>query len=337
MVYKSNWNENWAIFTKGTNVEWVFGAIQDDDAPLIAGLAKGLESLGQKSFQQESIASIILQDPNQKPRKETELFIVSLEGNYFFIVSDPIITSKLLKIQSDIIPEEISLLLRGVLVGQAVITYADLWWSSNTKYQRIIDEIFQSGLLQIGIDGTNTHIRASGGECNLSGLEVADLLFLNSYLRTRLQNEIVPIITRPWAYIMDKTLTPVHLMYNFRKEEHDEILAFFFSNVITFIRAIFNLEPSALIFRAGPSALSVKIVSGNSNVFVICNPLLLFQKTDFVTELLKLPPGVHNDLYPSLQRFLADEIIGLDHKHLLSKPVIDLITLMGNKAKNFNK
>ncbi|MFX0094634.1 MAG: hypothetical protein ACFFBD_23060, partial [Candidatus Hodarchaeota archaeon] len=86
----------------------------------------------------------------------------------------------------------------------------------------------------------------------------------------------------------------------------------------------------ALNFRAGPSFLSVKIISGENAVFVACNPQQLFQREDFIFNLLKLPAPVKKDLYPILQRFLAREITEIQLEKLASRPIIDLISLMND-------
>jgi len=114
--------EHWAIFVEGNEVKWTFGDPKEEFQQIIADFLRGLGNFGEELFG-EGIASITFDLPQHSGSKTTELFIVSLQDHFFFIISEPATTLMLISAEGGI-PFLIKQVMTAVLVGQASILYA---------------------------------------------------------------------------------------------------------------------------------------------------------------------------------------------------------------------
>ncbi|MFX0113982.1 MAG: hypothetical protein ACFFB3_05510, partial [Candidatus Hodarchaeota archaeon] len=164
-------SENWAIFAEGEQIYWKFGSVSSETALLTARLANGLNALGQEIFN-ETVASLRVCDNSRKPPRSFEILIVIMR-NYYFLAAQPVTTAKIMQVTQAVkkangIPDEIRDLLHGVLMGQALETYADLWSAAADEQQgRKIDHIFNGALKELGV-AEDSGVLAKEGVCSLS-------------------------------------------------------------------------------------------------------------------------------------------------------------------------
>ena len=90
--------ENWALFVEGTEVKWTFGNPSSEFIEIVSNFLMGLGNLGKELFG-EGIASIQFDLPKHSGMKSSEIFIVSLEDQFFLIISDPAVTLLLINIE----------------------------------------------------------------------------------------------------------------------------------------------------------------------------------------------------------------------------------------------
>ncbi|MFX0090732.1 MAG: hypothetical protein ACFFBD_03125, partial [Candidatus Hodarchaeota archaeon] len=156
--------EEWAVFAQDLEVTWKYGDLEADFPGLVIGLAKGLDNLGKESFN-EGVASIRVTDFRRIPHRTNEIFILN-HDMFYFIAGNPLSTAKLLKKERDI-PKDILDLLRGVMVGQASLLYANLWTEADEYTKNVVDRIFLDAFNELGrIPGEG--VLAQEGECSLS-------------------------------------------------------------------------------------------------------------------------------------------------------------------------
>jgi len=117
--------EHWALFVEGTKVKWHFGNPSSEFIEVVSNFLMGLGKLGKELFGTEGIASIIFDRRGHAGLKASEIFIVSLEEKFFLIISDPSVTLLLIAAEGGI-PEDIQIIMKAVLVGQASILYSNM-------------------------------------------------------------------------------------------------------------------------------------------------------------------------------------------------------------------
>ncbi len=321
-------SENWAVFAEGDQIRWKFGDVSSEMALLIARLAKGMSDLGKEIFK-ESVASFRIRDVRRKPPRSYEILIVQFGENFFFIASDPVTTAKMLRItgavkKKDDIPGDLTDLLHGVLMGQALETYADLWSAAASEQHGIlIDQIFTDALHELAVP-EETGVYAKDGVCSFSGLDTPQLLFLHSYLRKRFEKEIQPAVRKPWACILGKGGVPIYLVHNISQTVVEQQLAFLFTAVAGYVLDLFESVPEALILSQN-GLTYVNLFVGEETIFAVCNPLALFQDAKFIINFSRLSDSVMNDILVPTRDFLADQIGLLYSERLHGRPFRSLI------------
>ena len=123
---------NWALFIEGPDdIRWSFGMPNDTNKDNLefqlttVRFIQSLQAIGKELYSGEhGVASIKLANPSKSPLMANEIFIVNLSDQFFFIISDLAVTSRLIAVKG--IPFDIEQIIRAVLVGQAAILYATL-------------------------------------------------------------------------------------------------------------------------------------------------------------------------------------------------------------------
>ena len=308
--------ENWALFVEGTEVKWTFGEPSPEFLEIVSNFLMGLGNLGKELFG-EGIASIQFDLPQHVGIKSSEIFIVSLEDQFFLIISDPAVTLLLINAEGGI-PDEIKVILKAVLVGQASILYANAVSDDiDDETKENIDTQFQNVLLDINekyIEGDliNTIVGQFG--TNFSILTFEECLMLHYYLRKHAERTQV---AKPagWAMIANLEGWEVPLAYNLTKEG---IWAGFFSAIIGFIHSLFESKPRSITF--GSTAIhKLRFVYGKKYYFMAIDTSfvsdLLLQKK-FQTELFNTSYAILKDMSVGIKSLIIEEILAYNEDKL---------------------
>ncbi|MHA2237183.1 MAG: hypothetical protein ACXAB2_02295 [Candidatus Hodarchaeales archaeon] len=292
-------NENWALFVEGTEVKWTYGNPSVEFLEIVSNFLMGLGNLGKELFG-EGIASIQFDLPKFEGVQQSEIFIVSLKDQFFLIISDPAVTLLLINAEGGI-PDEIKVIMKAVLVGQASILYANAVTDAEDEVKETIDRHFQNILLDINekyLEGDiiNTIVGTYGS--NFSILSFEECLMLHFYLRKHAERTQV---AKPagWAMIANLEGWEVPLAYNLTKEG---IWAGFFSAIIGFIHSLFESKPRSITF--GSTAIhKLRFIYGDKYYFMAID-------TSFVSDLL-LQKRFQNELFNTSYAILKDMSSGI--------------------------
>ncbi|MFQ5979584.1 MAG: GTP-binding protein [Candidatus Heimdallarchaeota archaeon] len=293
--------DNWAVLTDETSVLWTFGQVDEDKAVMIANLAKGLYDAVRELFT-ETVASIQLID-------DREVLFVQIGGRFFFIVSDPITTAKLLRLAN--IPSDVENILLGVLIGHGVQTYANLWSAAQSDFHaELIDKIFQEALDKLALPASaNVNIGIHQGACNLSGLSLPDLLFFHSYVRQRIGEERALDPEEKWGFLQSTDGVPIVLEYQIPTTSFRiEITAGIISVICTLIREVMGSNPKKIVF-ADENLPALDLIVGDDYLLAANYAVSLFREPDFVTRFFALPEEVQDSIAPSLREALSEQIL----------------------------
>ena len=215
--------KNWALFIESDTVQWSFG-LQDTnnaDEKLLAEqgefekttvhFIQSLQAIGRELYR-EGVASIKLENPDNSSLAVNEIFIVNLSDEFFFIISDLEVTTKLINLTSDI-PFEIEQLICAVLVGQAAILYSTLIIDEE-KFNISIDDVYKSILRKIEVDKKHDlNDLVDRGRCSLSPLKMTELLLFHYLLRNFLEQHFLKMSSESWAIMVDKNGTDIPLSF----------------------------------------------------------------------------------------------------------------------------
>ncbi|MFW9915435.1 MAG: hypothetical protein ACFFGZ_07460 [Candidatus Thorarchaeota archaeon] len=301
----STFQENWALLTdeKG-DLLWKFGRLDKTTSGLISSLSVQLAKI---AAEEGGAMSVCFVDQRRRPEKEVELFILAFHGRFFLIASNPDITSRLLRI-ARVKGEELDLV-RGVLSGQAMGAYANLWGDASEPMQALIDRIFDDALMELGIDqsskDTEVRVHAKDGMANLAALDLSELLFLHWYLRRRFTSEVA-IATEPWAIFFDATGI-VKATY---QKEDGLVLAGYLSSIFSFFSYLFNSYPKSIVFGV-KHFNSIEILEGEGERYFLAtnNSLRLFQDKKYYKFLKEeLPEEILRDLEGKMKQEIAEKI-----------------------------
>ncbi|MHA2272082.1 MAG: GTP-binding protein [Candidatus Hodarchaeales archaeon] len=330
------WAENWAIFAEGEQIQWTFGSMTSETALLTTRLARGLNDLGKEIFH-ETVASLRVRDINRKPTRSYDILIVNFGENFFFLAADPISTAKMLRVTHavDGIPGNIADLLHGVLMGQALQTYGDLWSAAASEQQCAkIDQIYDDAFQEMGVK-EDSGISAKDGTCSFSGLEIPELLLLHCYLQQRFEKEVQPTVRKPWSCVIGKGGLPVYLVHNILRADVEQQLAFLFSAVAGYSLDLFGAIPEALVFsREGLT--SINLFVGENTIFAACNPFSLFQDEKFLANFSRLTEPIKSDIIGPTEEFLSKYIGQLYAERLREESFQDLIETLKRVDTDFS-
>ena len=312
--------KNWALFIESDKVQWSFGLSkkskhsgeidnqenitneQDEFQKTTVNFIQSLQAIGRELYS-EGVASIKLENPTKSSLAMNEIFIVNLSDQFFFIISDLEVTTKLIDLTEDI-PFEIEQVICAVLVGQAAILYSTLVIDQN-KISVEIDDIYKDILKQIEVDKRfDLNDLVDKGRCSLSPLKMTELLLFHYLLRNFLEQHFLKESSENWAIMVDKSGTDIPLSFLPPKDPY--LLGNFLSVIYSYVQGLFGVQPSAIVF-GGIELIFLQFFGGGRNYFLAAsNPRLLIQNETFIELLKKIPPEKLIDVQNSIKGFIID-------------------------------
>ncbi|MHA2335027.1 MAG: hypothetical protein ACXAEU_23565 [Candidatus Hodarchaeales archaeon] len=195
-------DKHFALFCDGQKAIWTFGNLTNDFIESCTRFLNGLDSIGHELFE-EGIASIKLDPPERGGDYPEEIFCLTFGRRFYFIVSDPLITLRLMEFKD--IPVEFQANIKGTLVGQALVIYSDLY-NRMEENGKEMDLLFHSALEDVGIH-ENLDKYVWNGACSFAGLNLRQLCLFHYFLREELENKKELLGQKPWAIANAKSGT----------------------------------------------------------------------------------------------------------------------------------
>ena len=306
--------EHWAIFVEGEEVKWTFGDPKEEFQQIIADFLRGLGTFGEELFG-EGIASITFDLPQHSGSKTTEIFIVSLQDHFFFIISEPTTTLMLISAEGGI-PFIIKQVMTAVLVGQAAILYANSIDEVSDIERDNITSHFQNIILDINPsykenDQINVIMGKSG--TNFGVLTFEECLLFHFLLRKQAEKAVY-FTPSSWCLISNQNGGDIPFSFNI---EDDVLLGGYFSAIIGLLSTLFNSKPRYLAFGS-TKIRKLRFVYGNTFFMALDKSFMLdllltrkFQKKFFKTSY-----WVIKDIADGLKELIVDEILQLSNAKL---------------------
>src|SRR3972149_2696874 len=315
----------WAIFAERTEAKWSFGELTDEFISNTVNFLNGLDSIGKELFG-SGVATIVLDQRSRRAISASEIFVVSLESKFFFIASDPLVTIRLLKYEK--LPNVLEDEMRGVLVGQASILYAQLYMSTDSEdLQKRIDELFISALNEIGIT-ENIENYVDKGRCSFGEFSLLDLILFHYELRLLFASKYIE--TKPWAILADESGSPIHL--TFGEVTNATSLAGYLSVLYLFCRELFDSRPISLVF-GGNELIPMEVVNGEELSLSLTRWDALFQDEKFFNLLAGIDKQVLKKISTPISEFLAEKLSGQIRQKLKEWPIKSLVNIHKNSDK----
>ncbi len=315
--------ENWALFVEGTDIRWSFGNPSFEFKEVVSNFLMGLGNLGKELFG-EGIASINFDLRKHSGMKTSEIFIVSLQDQFFLIISDPAVTLLLITAGGGI-PADIKDIMTAVLVGQASILYANSVTDADPETKRRIEQDFQDIILDINEryaqDGMLNSIVGEYGS-NFSILTFEECLLLHYYLRKQAERASYTAPTG-WAMIANLEGWEIPLSYNLTKEG---IWAGFFAAIVGFIHSLFESKPKYISFGS-TEIQKLRFIYGKKYFMAIDTSFvsdLLLQK-DFQKELFSTSYKILKDMSLGIKNLIIEEILQYNEEKLTQLSVETLL------------
>ncbi|MHA1168961.1 MAG: hypothetical protein ACTSP4_01995 [Candidatus Hodarchaeales archaeon] len=323
--------ENFALFVQGNECQWSHGNLSEQFIETSISFLSGLDTMGQELFG-EGVATIKL-DPKNSSSHVSEIFIVSLMGSFFFIISNPLECVKLIESsdnQNDNqIPQDLRDKIRAMLVGQAAVLYANMYSFAENKAEcHEIERLFLGVLHKIGIV-ENLESYIDNGRCSFSQLDMSQLIYFHYYLRQEFEKEHFKVksIRDTWALVSNHFGTRITLNYNVK--DNITVLAGYLSAIHAFITELFYSEPQTLIFGGAEKLTSLMMFNGQENYMAVANPLEVFNDA-FISSLENLEPDVLMDITPPVKQYFADKTTSKYRNKLLRLELRTLFNIYRN-------
>ncbi|MHA2202929.1 MAG: hypothetical protein ACW991_04515, partial [Candidatus Hodarchaeales archaeon] len=324
--------EHWALFVEGTEVKWHFGNPSTEFLEVVSNFLMGLGKLGKELFGTEGIASIIFDRRGHAGLKASEVFIVSLEEKFFLIISDPSVTLLLISAEGGI-PEDIQIIMKAVLVGQASILYANMVADVDDDTKAEIEEHFRRIIADINEDYLEdesiTNIVGMAGS-NFSILTFQELLLLHYYLRQAAERTTKMLPTHEgFSIIANLDGFDIPFAYNITNQG---IWAGFFAAIVGFIHSLFESKPRYISFGT-TKIYKLRFVFGKDYFMAIDSGLTsdLLLKMDFHKKLFATPYAILVDMSPGIKRLLIEELLQYHESRLTSLSAATLLdTFVGD-------
>lgn len=324
--------EHWALFVEGTEVKWHFGNPSSEFIEVVSNFLMGLGKLGKELFGTEGIASIIFDPKGHAGLKASEIFIVSLEEKFFLIISDPSVTLLLISAEGGI-PEDIQIIMKAVLVGQASILYSNMVADVDDATQAEIEEHFRSIIADINeeyiVDESINNIVGVAGS-NFSILSFQELLLLHYYLRQAAERTTEMLPTHEgFSIIANLDGFDIPFAYNITNQG---IWAGFFAAIVGFIHSLFESKPRYISFGT-TEIYKLRFVFGKNYFMAIDSGLTsdLLLKKSFHKKLFATPYAILVDMSPGIKRLLIEELLQYHESRLNSLSAATLLdTFVGD-------
>jgi len=308
--------ENWAIFVEGIEIKWSFGNPSEEFQEIIVNFLKGLGELGKEMFG-EGIASISFDLKKHSTFKGSEIFIISLQEEFYLIISDPQNTLLLLSANSTTgIPWEVKDVMKAVLVGQASILYASTTEDLIKEDKKIIEKLYQQIILDINESYEEDNVVATivgKSGSNFGILSFEELILFHFFLRKHAEKAYPPPQTS-WCLISHLDGGEIPFVYNI---EDDLLYSGYFSAIITFIMALFNSKPKFLTFGTN-FIQKVRFVYGKNYFMAIDTSFMLdlLLKRKFQKKFFEMSYYIIKDMALGLKELIVSEIIQFNETKL---------------------
>lgn len=314
--------EQWALFVEGTTIKWSYGNPSFEFQEVVSNFLMGLGNLGKELFG-EGIASINFDLRKYTGMKASEIFIVSLQDQFFLIISDPAVTLMLISAGGGI-PEHIKDIMTAVLVGQASILYANSVTDADPESKIAIEQHFQEIILDINPDYQDEKLNAIVGSygSNFSILSFEECLLLHYYLRKHAERADY-ISSAGWAMIANLEGWDVPLSFNLTKEG---IWAGFFAAIVGFIQSLFDSKPKYISF--GTSEIhKLRFIYGKKYFMAIDTSFVsdLLLKKKFQKELFGTSYKILKDMSAGIKALVIEEILQYNEEKLTQLSVETLL------------
>ena len=303
---------HWALFIEGPDeIKWSFGMPDNDDnlefQSTTVRFIQSLQAIGKELYSGEGVASIKLANPSKSPLMANEIFIVNLSDQFFFIISDLAVTSRLIAVKG--IPFEIEQIIRAVLVGQASILYSTLLMDEETGNYNT-DAIIREILVAIELEKQfNIDELISEGRISLSQLKFEELLLFHYLLRDYLENQSlkVSLSSQDWAIMVDSSGMNIPLQWRPPKDPH--VLGNFLGVIYRYIQGLFGTKPAAIIFGGGAELIYLRFFGGDNYFLAASNPQALIRDGEFILMLKKVPDIAFKDIELVLKEFIINQTL----------------------------
>lgn len=312
--------KNWALFIESDHVKWSFGLNKLNKKELVdettneiflgeenefqkttVNFIQSLQAIGRELYS-EGVASIKLENPTKSTLAVNEIFIVNLSDQFFFIISDLPVTTRLIDLTN--IPFEVEQIICAVLVGQAAILYSTLV-IDQSKFNFDIDDVYKNILKQIEVDKRyDLTDLVDKGRCSLSPLKMTELLLFHYLLRNFLEQNFLKTSSNAWAIMVDKNGTDIPLSYLPPKDPY--LLGNFLGVIYSYVQGLFGVQPSAIVF-GGTELIFLQFFSSGGNFFLAAsNPNLLVRDKTFLKLLKKVPEKKLLDILNIVKQFIIE-------------------------------
>lgn len=308
-------NQHWGLFIERNEIKWSFGSPSMEFQTVVLNFITGMGKFGKELFGEEGIASIHFDLKKYSGMKASEIFIVSLQDQFFLIISDPAVTLLLIN-AGEGIPFNIKEIMKAVLVGQASILYANSISDANLKKKELIDKQLRDIILDINEkyledDLIYTIVGKSGS--NFSLLSFEECVMFHLYIRRQSEQTDFRAASS-WCIISDLNGGDIPFSFNMV----DEIsYGGYFSAIISLIDGLFESKPKYIAF--GSSRISkLRFVYGNEYFMAIDTSFMIdlllqrkFQNYFFDTSYKTI-----KDLAEGMKVLIIEEILQFSEEKL---------------------
>lgn len=321
---------NWAILAERNQIVWHWGDISEDKLRRTLQFVNALGKFGGEVLGQV-IGLIRLRYALPHPTRAREIMIVNLMGRYNIVVSDPLVTTRLMnKIElDDPIPPFDDL--RSILAGAASVIYSDFYTQGEGIIDsKVVDSIFQEAVNAVTFSNM---VSVGNGQCSFSALSIEELLFFHALLKDLFESYIsTTFYKKAWGVISSIYGAPHYLVAGAAPAD-PVLLSSLCSVIIDYCKFLFDATPFRLIFGIHPM-LTVDFIVTDHYFLILNDPRTLLKSQEFVRKWLKLPKEVSYALAPEMKDSFA-ELLGQEHREEVKKmkfhQVINTLTKMGIK------
>ncbi|MFW9994973.1 MAG: hypothetical protein ACFFD4_23225 [Candidatus Odinarchaeota archaeon] len=321
---------NWAILTAENEIKWHFGDLDKDKLQKTLDFVNSISKLGSEVWGQ-GIGTIRLRYPRPHPSQAREIMIVNLLDKYSIVISDPLVTTRLMskiEFESDIIPHWLDEM-RSILAGTASVIYSQFYSKEEIIDQKVADDLFKQAVTAVTY---NEDVTVGEGQCSFSAMTIEELLFFHALLRELFKSYIAKTVPGdPWGIISSVTGTPVYLLHD--SPVSGAMMSAFTSVIITYCRLLYGASPESLVF-GGHAISRIDIISTEKNMFILNNPAKLLKQQKFISSWKRVPAEVIHDLAPQMKEYMLELSIAEQKENMKAMEfhrIVNRLTKMGAK------
>ncbi len=316
--------QNWGLFIEQKEIKWVFGDPTEDFQKVVLNFITGMGKFGKELNMEEGIASIHFDLKKYSGMKAAEIFIISLQDQFYLVLSDPAVTLLLIN-AGEGIPAMIKELMKAVLVGQASILYANNITDASLNKKKLIDKRIQNIILDINSsyledNQIETIVGKSGS--NFSILTFEECLLLHLYIRR--QSERTDFhSSSSWCLISEMDGGDIPFSFNMVDE-----LSYggYFSAIISLIDSLFESKPKYIAF--GSSQISkLRFVYGKEYFMAIDTSFMidLLLQRKFQNYFFEMSYKTIKDLAEGMKLLIIEEVPQFSEEKLSQMSTVALL------------